>query len=80
MTGHRYGLMWALFGVPHERALPIHKTCGRLAYYTLLVHVAITVHLVYVCIYMYIYVYMWVCMCVCMHVGIASISSLRLPC
>ncbi len=46
MTGHRYGLMWGLFGISYERALPLHKICGRLAYYAMLIHAAITIHMV----------------------------------
>ena len=46
MTGHRYGLMWGVFGISYERALPLHKMCGRFAYFTMLIHAAITIHMV----------------------------------
>ncbi len=64
ITGHRYGLMWALFGISYERALPLHKMTGRLAYATMLVHMAITINKVCVYVCMHVCVYMKLCLCI----------------
>jgi len=41
LSGHRYGLFWGLFGIPYERLVSLHKMSGRLAFYTMCVHMGI---------------------------------------